>query len=478
MSDDMIRTTLAQELWWTVRHANQVAPARPRRRLDGVDDVIVAARRLHVPIEVAALEGCLRMVATRHEALRTGLVHHAGLLHQRIEPDSSFSLRFVDLSGQPPDRALDQVAALARGDARRPFELERPLVRGFLARLGPEDHVLVLSVLHAVFDDFSHQLVVNELRALYAEIMGAPQPRRLPAPVPFRRFSEWQLGWQNDERLRGQYEYWARKLEGYSAAVNLPVLRPRVDVELDTRSSVRTTIPAAQWATALAVARDERVTPFVLVIAALSAALADQAEQDEVAIGVVYANRRLPWMQAVMGLLANTLLLRTSLASSPTFRGLLRQVAATWLEALSNGEFPFDELARSLGVSRLPGRGGAQAHEVLVNFLVPSAQTDDDRPSWMQAWSPPEEEEPAEWAGCLLHVTFWIAPDGRLEARFSYTRELLSPEVVTAVANRFQSLVCDVSRRLELPATGQASSPPHERDPAAADSTRTSARQA
>lgn len=453
MSDDTIRTTLAQELWWTVRHANQEAPERPRRRLDGVDDVIIAARRLRVPIEAAALERCLRLVATRHEALRTGLVHRGELLLQRVEPESAFSIRVIDFRDRPREQALALVGTEARNDAHRPFDLERPLLRGLLVHLGPEDHVLVISVLHAVFDDFSHQLVVNELRALYPEVMGAPQPRKLPAPEPFRRFSEWQLGWERDERLRGQYEYWRRKLEGYRATIDLPVLRPRANVELDTRSSVHVEVPATQWAAAQAIARSERVTPFVLVIAALSTVLADLAGQDEVAIGVVYANRRLPWMKSVMGLLANTLILRTSVADNPDFRGLLRQVAASWLEALSGGEFPFDELARRLGVSRLPDRGGAPAHEVLVNFLVPSAQTDDDRPSWMQAWAPPEDHQPAAWAGCLLHVTFRVADDGRLDARFSYTSELLSLDVVTAIATGLQSLVGNVARVLEAPAT-------------------------
>lgn len=455
MSAETIRATPAQELWWTVRDASQRAPDRPRRRLDGVDDVIIAARRLYVPIEVPALERCLRLVATRHEALRAGLVHHEGQLLQRIEPESHFSLRFIDLRGHAPEAALQRAGAEAWNDARRPFELERPLLRGFLARLGPEDHVLVLSVLHAVFDDFSHQLVVNELRALYAEIMGAPQPRQLPQPVPFRRFSEWQLGWERDDRLRGQYEYWRRKLEGYRGALELPVLRPRERVELDTRSSLLVEVPTAQWAAALAIARSERVTPFVLVIAALAAALAQRTEQAEVAIGVVYANRRLPWMQSVMGLLANTLILRTSMAANPTFRDLLRQVAAAWLEALSNGEFPFDELARRLGVTRLAGHGRSPAHEVLVNFLVPSAQTDDDHPSWMQPWAPPEEHEPTDWSGCLFNVTFKTAPDGRLAARFSYTSELLSADLVSDIATRFQSFVSNISSHLEIPATRQ-----------------------
>ncbi len=463
MSADTIRATLAQELWRNVRHENQEAPSRPRRRLDGVDDVIIAARRLHVPIEVPALERCLRLVATRHEALRTGLVLRGDELLQRIEPESTFALRVIDLRDRPTEEALALIGAAARDDAHHPFDLERPLLRGLLARLGPEDHLLVINVLHATFDDFSHQLVVNELRALYPEIMGVPQPRRLPDPVPFRRFSEWQLGWERDDRLRGQHEHWMRKLEGYSATIDRPVLRPRATVERDTRSSVRVAVPQARWSSALAIARGERVTPFVLVIAALSAVLATRAGQTEVAIGVVYANRRLPWMQSVMGLLTNTLVLRTSVASNPTFRELIRKVSTTWLEALSNGELPFDELARRLGVSRLPGRGEKPAYEVLVNFLVPAAQTDDDRPSWMEAWAPPEDEQPALWGGCLLHVTFWMTADGRLDARFSYTRELLSPEVVAGIADHFLALVNGLSHHLDVTAANEITSSGEQR---------------
>jgi hypothetical protein len=407
---------------------------------------------LRAPLDVTALERCLRMVAGRHAALRTGLVRRGDELLQRIEPEPSIALRVIDLVDRPAEQALVEAHAAARDDLRRPFDLERPRFHAVLARLAPQDSVLVVSVLHSMFDDFSHQLLVGELRALYARTMGGPQPRELPAPVPFSRFSEWQLDWQRDDRLRGQYEYWSRKLDGYSAAIDLPVLRPRSQVELDTRSNLWVSVAPARWKTALAIARAERVTPFALIVATLSAALAEHTGQDEVAIATVYGNRRQPWMQSVMGLLANTLVVRTSVAQNPSLRALLKRVAGDWLEALASGEFPFDELARRMGRTRLPGRGDAPAYEVLVNFHVAAAPSEDDRLSQMESWCPPEDDRPAGWSGCLLCITLRVTPDGALDARFRYTSELLSAEVVTAIATQFQTLVAALPDLLELPA--------------------------
>jgi hypothetical protein len=459
---DRVRATRAQELWWAVHQDHQDATIGLPRRLDGVDHVVVAARRLRVPLDVTALERCLRLVSARHEALRTGLVAGGDALYQQVEPEPDLAWQVIDLFDRPAEQALVEVEAAARGEARCRFDPARPRFRAVLARLAGDDSVLVITVLHSMFDDFSHQLLVGELRALYAMAVGAPLARELPEPVPFRRFSDWQLGWRADERLRAQHAYWRRKLDGYCPEIALPVLRPRAEVVLDTRSSLRVAVSPRQWKAVLAVAGAERVTPYAVTLAVISAVLAEHAGQREVAIATVYGNRRQPWTRSIIGLVVNTLIVRTSVADNPTLRVLIKRVARDWLDALASGELPFDELADELGRSRLPGRGTPPAYEALVNFHVPATLNDDDRPSWMEPWSPPDDERPAAWAGCLLHITLGATADGGVAARFGYTRELLADDVVAAIAARFHALLSTLSEVLELAAARLGSRPPGE----------------
>lgn len=451
MTDDMPRASRAQQLWWTIHRDNRAGAARPSR-LDDVDDVIVAARRLRVPVDAGALERCLGLIARRHEALRTGLVRRGDRLFQRIAPEPSLEFRVLDRVGVSTDQAVRDIHAATRDELRRELDLEVPRYRAVLARLAADDNVLIVTVLHSLFDDFSHQLLVGELRALYTRALGGPYLRELPAPVPFRRFTDWQRDWQRDEQLVVQREYWCRKLDSYRAEIALPVLRPRSEIALDMHRDVQLSIAPERWKAALGAVRGQRATPFALVVAVLSATLAEYAGQDDIAIATVYGNRRLPWTQSMIGLVANTLVVRTSLASNPTLRALVAQVARDWLDALAHGEFPFDELAHDQGRSRLPGPREAPAYDVLVNFHVAAALTDDDRPSWMQPWPAPDDERPSSSSGCLLYVTLWTTADGALEARFRYPADRLSHDVVAALATRFQQIVAAISDLLDVPA--------------------------
>ncbi len=414
---------------------------------------ILAARRLRAPIDPGMMEQSLRLAAARHESLRTGLVRKGDQLMQTIAPEAPVTLRVVDLVDLPVEEGLLRVDAITAEEVQRPFQVEHPpLFHSVLARLASDDFVLLVTLLHSIFDEFSQQLLVGELRALYARVAGAPHARTLAPPTQFRQLSGWQLAWERDPRLRGQYEYWSRKLEGYQAKIDLPVRRPRPEVSIDTRALFRAILPADRWKAALALARSEAVTPFALLLAALALVLADQSGQDEIVLGAVYANRRLPFTQSIMGLVMNILLLRANLAGDPTLRQFLKQVTRDWLEALENGELPFEELARRFGVSRVV-RGSAPAYEALVNFNVSSALSDDDRPSWMQPWVPTRQPEPTPcaWAGCPLFLTLFVTAEGSLRVDFRYTEELLERAVISRLAALYLDLLGELPRLLDTP---------------------------
>ncbi|MGC5016923.1 condensation domain-containing protein, partial [Streptosporangium sp. DT93] len=79
----------------------------------------------------------------RHEALRTRFVEVDGLPRQVIDPPpTAFSLPMAELDGEVVER-------WAAGQAHRPFDLAAgPLFRAALARLGPQEHAIVLVVHH------------------------------------------------------------------------------------------------------------------------------------------------------------------------------------------------------------------------------------------------------------------------------------------------------------------------------------------
>ena len=105
----------------------------------------------------------------------------------------------------------------------------------------------------------------------------------------------------------------------------------------------------------LGLAREFKVTPFMLLLACYSSLLYRYAGQEDILIGVPVANREQPELESVIGIFVNTLILRIKLTGGQSFIDLLREVQATTLDAFQHQALPFPKLVEELNVERVPG---------------------------------------------------------------------------------------------------------------------------
>ncbi|MEU0032376.1 condensation domain-containing protein, partial [Streptomyces sp. NPDC006335] len=206
--DQALPLSFAQQRLWFL---DQLQPG-------SVEYVLTSPVHFGQAVDVAALTTALGALLARHEVLRTRLVAGPdGVAHQVIDPPGPLALPLIDLSGAvEPGRIAEQ---LVMSDIAAPFDLAAgPLVRACLIRLGEAGHVLVLTMHHVVFDDWSAQVLRRDLLALYEAFrVGAPDP--LPAlAVQYADFAVWQRSWLSGEVLERQLGYWRERLAG------LPVL--------------------------------------------------------------------------------------------------------------------------------------------------------------------------------------------------------------------------------------------------------------
>src|SRR6266699_2980714 len=104
---------------------------------------------------------------------------------------------------------------LLAADAVAPFDLAAgPVIRACLVRLAADEHMLVLSVHHAVFDEWSEGIFKRELTALYQAARSGESDRLPPLGVQYADFAVWQRGWLTAEVLDGQLAYWRQQLAG------------------------------------------------------------------------------------------------------------------------------------------------------------------------------------------------------------------------------------------------------------------------
>jgi len=100
----------------------------------------------------AHLETAINRVVAQHEILRTAFATSNGALAQRIMGSVFVPLARFDLSRNAinHDAELDRIS---KAEARRTFDLaQAPLLRAGLIKLSSEEHVLLLTLHHAICD--------------------------------------------------------------------------------------------------------------------------------------------------------------------------------------------------------------------------------------------------------------------------------------------------------------------------------------
>jgi amino acid adenylation domain-containing protein len=298
--------------------------------------------RLDVPALACALEGVVR----RHEILRAAFVLEGEEPAQIFALAAPLPLPMADLAGLPSERAAAEARALARQEARRPFDLARgPLLRSRLIRLGESEHRLLLTLHHIVADGWSLEVLFRDLAALYA---GALLPE---LAIQFADYAAWEGTFLADERLAPQLAYWEHQLSGVPI-LEMPADRPRRAVQSLRGATRETILPPDLIRSVAALARRERATVFNVLLAAFQALLCRYSGQADLAVGSPVANRGRAELEPLIGLFVNTLVLRTRLDPALPFRDLLDRVRRTALEAFRHADLPFERLVEHLNPER------------------------------------------------------------------------------------------------------------------------------
>ncbi|MCC6554026.1 MAG: amino acid adenylation domain-containing protein [Polyangiaceae bacterium] len=315
------------------------------------------ALRARGPLRARAFDEAFAELARRHEALRAAVPARDGGPAQVILPAEQARVEHVDLSALDPARREAEALRLAETWSKAPFDLGRgPLARAHVARLGPEDHLIVLAMHHIVCDGWSEGILERELCELYAAFAeGRPSP--LPAPaLQYSDFARWQREWLASGVLEEQLAYWRAQLGGKLPVLALPTDRPRPARQTSRGRHALVDLPRALGEALRGFARREGVTHFMALLAAFAAVLHRCSGQQDLLIGSPIAGRNRAELEGIVGFFVNTLVLRVRAAGSRTFRELAAEVRRVALDAYAHQDVPFERLVEVLEPERDPGR--------------------------------------------------------------------------------------------------------------------------
>jgi acyl-CoA synthetase (AMP-forming)/AMP-acid ligase II/NAD(P)-dependent dehydrogenase (short-subunit alcohol dehydrogenase family) len=405
---------------------------------------IPAAVRLRGPLNVAALQQGLEALVSRHESLRTTFPAVAGRPTQVICQPAAAPLAVTDLGHLPPAAREAEALRLATEEVRRPFDLSRgPLLRLHLLRIDPEDHVLVLTMHHIASDGWSLEILFRELDALYGAFSAGAAPDLPPLPIQYADYAVWQRQWLQGDVLERELAYWKQQLAGPPANLDLPADHPRPAVQSFRGAVHRVLLPATVADGALAFCRREEATLFMTLLAAFQGLLYAWTGQEDICVGSPIAGRPRIETEGLIGLFANTLVLRTQLHGGPTFRELLGRTRETALGAYAHPEVPFEKLVDALR----PPRDLSRNPLFQVNFRAQMA--------------PPARLQLSRLACSLIDLDpgiarfdfaldLWRAPEG-LAGYVEYSTDLFDKATVVWMVEDFERLLVALVAHPDVP---------------------------
>ena len=191
------------------------------------------ALRLLGLLNIKALEDSLNEITRRHGSVRTTFDVQNGKPVQVVTSSLSVPIHVIDLTELPRINSEAEAFRLAAEEARRPFDLRiGPLFRASLIILDPQDHLLILNMHHLITDEWSFDVLTQELSILYEAMCGG-KPTSLPElHIQYVDFVVWQREWLKGEKLDNHLAFWKRYLSGTPSMLKLPADRPRPAVRM------------------------------------------------------------------------------------------------------------------------------------------------------------------------------------------------------------------------------------------------------
>lgn len=304
-------------------------------------------------LDVDALERGLNEIVRRHEILRTGFVTIDGRPMQAIAPGLMIELPVIDLRGMAQSERQAESRRLATLQAQQPFELsEPPLFRVSLLRLSDERYEMALTMHHIVTDWWSFGIFYEELTRLY-EAFSTAKPSPLPElPIQYADFAAWQRQWLQGEVLAEHLSYWKRRLSGSPPHLELPADYPRPPVQGFDGRRYFFTLPRFLSTKLKALAQQEGVTFFILLLAAFKAFLCRHSGQHDIVVGSPVSNRTLSETEGLIGYFLDMMALRADLSGDPAFREIVGRVREAVMGAYDHQGLPLGMLIESLRIQR------------------------------------------------------------------------------------------------------------------------------
>ncbi|MGE5342713.1 MAG: non-ribosomal peptide synthase/polyketide synthase [Candidatus Omnitrophota bacterium] len=326
-------------------------------------------------LNVRLLERTFSEIIRRHEILRTVFITRNGTPVQIIKEPYPFTIPVIDIN-------RDDVTEWINREGRQPFDFEHgPLLRVTILkqidkskRIDPSEHpsphssvssvtsvakkpkknehLLVLTEHHLIHDGWTQGVLLKEFITIFSAYTEGKKHDLPELDLQYADFAIWQREFLQGDRLNRHLDYWKEKLTGLIPLLELPGDRPRPTVMSGNGALKMVHLSVDLSAQLEEFSRKNGLTLFMVMLAAFNILLYRYSGEEDICVGTGIANRGYKEMEGMLGMVINTLPLRTHTVGSLSLTDYLNRVKETCLEAYRHQDTPLGKIVEVLAPER------------------------------------------------------------------------------------------------------------------------------
>jgi acyl carrier protein len=289
-------------------------------------------------IDSSAVKQAFQLITNRHDALRSNFVMDGTTLIHRIHEKKMAEFKTIDATSWTHDALNKRI----HRESQQSFDLAHdPIFRVRMFQVGPEEHVLLLTMHHMVMDGLSVVIILDEFKTIYAALKN----NKFPSLLPTHSLVDYTL-WQN-EMLTGPaaqklVTYWQKQLVGsVPPSLNLPTDYPYPTVYSHKGSVYSFQLEADLTEHLITFSKDERITLYTLCLAAFHLLLHHLTQQKVIIVGSFTSNRVQSQFLNTVGCLADEIFIRVDFSNNSPIKDYLHEMKINVLEALKHQGYPW-----------------------------------------------------------------------------------------------------------------------------------------
>jgi amino acid adenylation domain-containing protein len=273
---------------------------------------------------------------------------------QEIRPGGSLEIPSFDFSAETAAEQRRKLEDMIDRETSDVFDLTQgPLLRIRIVRLSGNHHVILWTAHHIVCDGWSTGLLISEIGQVYSASRQGVQAT-LEEPASFRNYALASIA--DAPGVRDAVAYWREQFTTMPPPLDLPADHARPPARSARAFTAKRKLDARLLPALKQLARQQRTTMVVLLLATLKTLIHRLTGQTDVVIGMGAAGQAITGQNCLAGHCLNLLPIRTHLDADASFQEVLAMVRKGVLDAYDHHQCTLGSILQNLKAPRTTAR--------------------------------------------------------------------------------------------------------------------------